>query len=50
LRDLLALDPVVARKLSLADLDACFDDRRHLTNVPEVIARLATLEGAVHAR
>jgi len=25
-------------------------DRRHLTHVPEVIARLATLEGAVHAR
>jgi adenylosuccinate lyase len=50
LRELLALDPVVARKLSLAQLDACFDDRRHLTHVPEVIARLATLEGAVHAR
>ncbi len=50
LRDLLALDPVVARKLTLADLDACFDDRRHLGHVPEVIARLSTLEGAVHAR
>jgi len=50
LRDLLALDPVVARKLSLAQLDACFDDRRHLGYVPLVIARLETLEGAVHAR
>ncbi len=26
LRDLLALDPVVAQRLSLADLDACFDE------------------------
>jgi adenylosuccinate lyase len=40
LRELLALEPVVARSLSLADLDACFDDARHLTHVPEVIARL----------
>ncbi len=43
LRQLLALEPVVARSLSLADLDACFDDARHLTNVPEVIARLDVL-------
>jgi adenylosuccinate lyase len=50
LRELLALDPVVARKLSLAQLDACFDDRRHLGHVPTVIARLETLESAVHAR
>jgi adenylosuccinate lyase len=50
LRELLALDPVVARKLSLAQLDACFDDRRHLGHVPAVIARLEALEGAVHAR
>ncbi len=50
LRDLLALDPLVARKLSLADLDACFDDRRHLAHVAEVIARLDALDGAVHAR
>jgi adenylosuccinate lyase len=50
LRDLLALDPVVARKLTLAQLDECFDDRRHLGHVPTVIARLETLEGAVHAR
>ena len=43
LRDLLALDPVVARKLSLAQLDACFDDRRHLGHVPTVMGRLETL-------
>ena len=43
LRELLAIDPTVARKLSLADLDACFDDSRYLAHVPEVIARLETL-------
>jgi adenylosuccinate lyase len=43
LRELLALEPVVARSISLADLDACFDDERHLTHVPEVIARLDAL-------
>jgi adenylosuccinate lyase len=43
LRELLALDPVVARKLTLAELDACFDDRRHLAHVAEVIARLDAL-------
>lgn len=43
LRELLALEPAVARSLSLADLDACFDDARHLGHVPEVIARLDTL-------
>jgi adenylosuccinate lyase len=43
LREVLALDPVVARKLSLADLDACFDDARYLEHVPEVIARLDAL-------
>jgi adenylosuccinate lyase len=43
LREVLALEPVVARSLSLTDLDACFDDARHLTHVPEVIARLDTL-------
>jgi adenylosuccinate lyase len=40
LRELLALEPVVARSLSLADLDGCFDDARRLTHVPAVIARL----------
>jgi adenylosuccinate lyase len=43
LRELLAIDPIVARRLSLADLDACFDDRAYLTHVAEVIARLDRL-------
>ena len=43
LRELLAVEPVVARALSLADLDACFDDSRYLTHVPDVIARLDRL-------
>ena len=44
LRDLLAVEPVVARKLSLEQLDACFDDAAFLRHVPEVIARLDVLE------
>jgi len=44
LRDLLAVEPVVARKLSLEQLDACFDDAAFLRHVPEVIARLDALE------
>jgi adenylosuccinate lyase len=43
LRELLALEPAVARSLSLTDLDACFDDARFLTHVPVVIARLDVL-------
>jgi adenylosuccinate lyase len=43
LREVLAVDPVVARSLSLADLDGCFDDTRYLAHVPEVIARLDAL-------
>jgi adenylosuccinate lyase len=43
LRDLVAIDPVVARKLSLAQLDACFDDAAFLKHVPDVIARLEAL-------
>jgi adenylosuccinate lyase len=43
LRELLALEPAVARALSLTDLDACFDDGRHLAHVPEVVARLDAL-------
>jgi adenylosuccinate lyase len=43
LRELLALDPAVARALSLADLDACFDDARYLAHMPDVIARLDAL-------
>jgi adenylosuccinate lyase len=47
LRDLLAVEPVVARKLSLEHLDACFDDGAFLRHVPEVIARLDSLEPSV---
>ncbi len=47
---LLATDPVVAQKLPLADLDACFDDAAILRHVPEVIARLDRLEAAHAAR
>jgi adenylosuccinate lyase len=43
LRERLALEPAVAGSLSLADLDACFDDARFLTHVPAVIARLDAL-------
>jgi adenylosuccinate lyase len=43
LRELLAVDPVVAQRLRLADLDACFDEATFLRNVHEVIARLDTL-------
>jgi len=48
LRDLLAVDRTVARKLRLADLDACFDDSAFLKHVPTVIARLDSLEAAIH--
>ncbi|MFL5774770.1 MAG: adenylosuccinate lyase [Chloroflexota bacterium] len=48
LRDLLAVDPTLAAKLSLTDLDACFDDAAFLRHVPTVIARLDTLEAEVH--
>jgi adenylosuccinate lyase len=47
LRDLLAIEPVVARKLSLEQLDACFDDAAFLRHVPEVIARLDVLETSI---
>jgi adenylosuccinate lyase len=48
LRDLLGVDPEVAKRLSLADLDHCFDDAAHLRHVPTVIARLDSLEAAIH--
>jgi adenylosuccinate lyase len=44
LRDLLALDPSVAHRLSLADLDACFDDAAFLRHVHPIIERLDRLE------
>ena len=48
LRDLLAVDATVAAKLSLTDLDACFDDAAFLRHVPTVIARLDSLEAEIH--
>ncbi len=50
LQRLLATDPAVAERLSLADLDACFDDAAVLRHTPEVIARLDALETAIAAR
>ncbi|HEY8988888.1 MAG TPA: adenylosuccinate lyase [Candidatus Limnocylindrales bacterium] len=49
LHDLLALDPEVARRLSLAELDATFEDAAFLRHVPTVIARLDSLEAEIHA-
>ena len=49
LRELLATDPTVAKKLRLAELDACFDDSAFLRHVPTVIARLDSLEAEIHA-
>jgi adenylosuccinate lyase len=50
LRDLLAVDPAVAQRLSLALLDGCFDDAAFLAHVPEVIARLDGLADGLTAR
>ncbi len=46
LRELLALDPAVATKLSLERLDACFDDRAALRHVEAIIGRLDRLAPA----
>jgi adenylosuccinate lyase len=43
LRDLLAVDPDVAHRLSLVDLEACFDESTFLRNVRAVIDRLDAL-------
>ncbi len=48
LRDLLAVEPGVASRVSLAQLDACFDDSTLLQNVPAIIARLDRLESGPH--
>jgi adenylosuccinate lyase len=48
LRDLLAVDATVAAKLTLTDLDACFDDQAFLRHVSTVIARLDSLEAHAH--
>jgi adenylosuccinate lyase len=50
LRELLAVDALVAQRLSLAQLDACFDDARYLAHAPVVIARLDALAEALAAR
>jgi adenylosuccinate lyase len=50
LRDLLAVDGLVAQRLSLAELDNCFDDARFLAHGPVVIARLDALSDALSAR
>ncbi len=50
LRDLLAVDPVVAQRLSLAKLDACFEESSFLRHAPTIIARLDDLESALAAR
>ncbi len=47
LRELLAVDPAVAQKLSLEALDACFDERAFLRHVHEVIARLDTIPATI---
>jgi adenylosuccinate lyase len=49
LRDLIGVDPEVARRISLAELDACFDDRTFIRHVPAVIARLDSLEAQLDA-
>ncbi len=46
LHGLLATDPAVASRLSLARLDACFDDAGFLQHVPTVIARLDAIDPA----
>jgi adenylosuccinate lyase len=49
LRDLLAVDADVAKRITLAQLDACFDDTAVLRHVPSVIARLDSLEAQLDA-
>jgi adenylosuccinate lyase len=44
LHGLLATDPAVAGRITLARLDACFDDAGFLRHVPEVIARLDAID------
>ena len=50
LKDLLGTDPAVARKLSLAELDACFDDEVFVRHAPMIVARLDRLEAGLDAR
>jgi adenylosuccinate lyase len=50
LRDLLAVDPKLAPRLSLEQLDSLFDPATFLTHVPVAIARLDGLEADLDAR
>ena len=50
LRDLLATDPVVAQRLTLADLDRSWDDAEFLKHVPAIIGRLDGLAASVEGR
>jgi adenylosuccinate lyase len=50
LHDLLAIDPAIAGTLSLAALDACFDDEAFLRHVPAVIERLDGLSTDLESR
>jgi adenylosuccinate lyase len=50
LRDLLAVDPKLAPRISLELLDGCFDPATFLTHVPVAIARLDQLEAELDAR
>ena len=47
LRDLLATDGTVAQRLTLARLDACFDDAGFLAHVPTVLARLDAIDPGI---
>ena len=47
LHDLLATDASVAQCLTLARLDACFDDAGFLAHVPTVIARLDAIDAGI---
>ncbi len=48
-RDLLAVDPMVAQRLSLARLDACFDNSTFLRHVPDIMIRLNSLSDRLAA-
>jgi adenylosuccinate lyase len=50
LRDLLAVEPKLAPRLSLEQLDACFDPATFLTHVPAAMARLDRLEADLDGR
>jgi adenylosuccinate lyase len=50
LKDLLATEPTVARKLSLAELDDCFDDAAFVRHAPAIVDRLSRLETGLAER